>query len=55
MKKPKSETREAAIRVRVKLSVKAAAERLAQQDGQPLADWLECLIEAEAARHDGKK
>jgi hypothetical protein len=29
--------------------------RLAQQDGRSLANWLERLIEAEAARRDGKK
>jgi predicted HicB family RNase H-like nuclease len=55
MKKPKLETREAAMHVRVRPSVKATAERLAQQDGRSLANWLERLIEAEAARLDGKK
>ena len=55
MKKPKTETREAAMHVRVRPSVKAAAERLAQEDGRSLANWLERLIEAEAARRDGKK
>jgi hypothetical protein len=54
MKKPKQETREAAMHVRLRPSVKAAAERLAQEYGRSLANWLERLIEAEAARHDGK-
>ncbi len=54
MKKPKTETREAAMHVRVRPSVKAAAERLAQEDGRSLANWLERLIEAETARRDGK-
>ena len=43
------------MHVRVRSSVKAAAERLAKEDGRSLANWLERLIEAEAARHDGKK
>ena len=55
MKKPKLERRETAMNVRVRPSVKAAAERLAQEDGRSLANWLERMIEAEAARHDGKK
>jgi predicted HicB family RNase H-like nuclease len=55
MKKPKLEKREIAMNVRVKPSVKAAAERLAQEDGRSLANWLERLIEAEVARNDGKK
>jgi predicted HicB family RNase H-like nuclease len=45
----------AAMHVRVRPSVKAAAVRLAQEDGRSLAKWLERLIEAEAARLDGKK
>jgi predicted HicB family RNase H-like nuclease len=45
----------AAMHVRVRRSVKAAAVRLAQQDNRSLAKWLERLIEAEAARLDGKK
>jgi predicted HicB family RNase H-like nuclease len=45
----------AAMHVRVGPSVKATAVRLAQQDGRSLANWLERLIEAEAARLDGKK
>jgi predicted HicB family RNase H-like nuclease len=45
----------AAIRVRLIPSVKAAAVRMAQQDNRSLAEWLEWLIEAEAARLDGKK
>ena len=47
--------RKAAIRVRVKPSVKAMAEQLARKDARSLADWLERLIAAEAARRDGKK
>ena len=43
------------MHVRVRESVKATAERLANADGRSLANWLERLIEAEAARHDGKK
>jgi predicted HicB family RNase H-like nuclease len=54
MKMPQQETREAAMHVRVRPSVKAAAERLAQEDGRSLANWLERLIEAEVARRDGK-
>jgi predicted HicB family RNase H-like nuclease len=54
-KKPKSEKREIAMNVRVRPSVKATAERLAQEDGRSLANWLERMIEAEAARQDGKK
>ncbi|WP_375412214.1 hypothetical protein [uncultured Bradyrhizobium sp.] len=55
MKIPQQETREAAMHVRVRPSVKAAAERLAQEDGRSLANWLERLIEAEAARRDREK
>jgi predicted HicB family RNase H-like nuclease len=47
--------RKARMHVRVRPSVKAAAQRLAQEDGRSLANWLERLIEAEAARRDGKK
>jgi hypothetical protein len=39
----------------VRESVKATAERLAKADGRSLANWLERMIEAEGARHDGKK
>jgi predicted HicB family RNase H-like nuclease len=55
MKKPKAEKRETAMNVRVRESVKATAERLAKADGRSLANWLERMIEAEAARQDGKK
>jgi predicted HicB family RNase H-like nuclease len=55
MKKPKQEKRETPMNIRVRPSIKAAAERLAQEDGRSLANWLERLIETEAARHDGKK
>jgi hypothetical protein len=55
MKKPKSKARTSAIRVRMKPSVKAMAEQLSQKHARSLADWLERLIAAEAARRDGKK
>ena len=45
----------AALRVRVRPSIKAAALRMAQEDGRSLARWLEWLIEAEAARLDGRE
>jgi predicted HicB family RNase H-like nuclease len=55
MKKPNPKAPTAAIRARMKPSVKAMAEQLAQKDAGSLADWLERLIAAEAARRDGKK
>ena len=55
MKKPNPNAHTAAIRARMKPSVKAMAERLAQKDARSLADWLDRLIAAEAARRDGKK
>jgi predicted HicB family RNase H-like nuclease len=45
----------AAMRVRVRPSVKAAAVRMAQEDNRSMAEWLEWLIEVEAARLQGKK
>jgi predicted HicB family RNase H-like nuclease len=45
----------AALHVRVRPSVKAAAVRMAQEDKCSMAEWLEWLIEAQAARLDGKK
>jgi predicted HicB family RNase H-like nuclease len=54
MKKPKPKERKVAIRVRVKPSVKAMAERLAQRDARSMADWLERLIAAEKARRATK-
>jgi predicted HicB family RNase H-like nuclease len=45
----------AALRVRVTPSAKAAAVRMAQEDNRSMAEWLEWLIEAEAARLGGKK
>ena len=45
----------AALHVRVRPSVKAAAVRMAQEDNRSLAQWLEWLIEAEAARLEGRK
>jgi hypothetical protein len=55
MKKPKPKARKVAIRARMKPSVKAMAEQLAQKDAWSPADWLERLIAAEAARRNGKK
>lgn len=55
MKKPKPKARTAAIRVRVKPSVKTLAQQLAQKDARSLAAWLERLIGAEKARRAGKK
>jgi hypothetical protein len=55
MKKAKPEKRETPMNVRVRESVKATAERLVRVDGRSLANWLERLIEAEAARQDAKK
>ena len=45
----------AALHVRLKPSVKAMAVRMAQEDNLSMAEWLEWLIEAEAARLGGKK
>jgi hypothetical protein len=42
--------RKVAIRVRVKQSVKAMAERLAQKEARSMADWLERL---QPRRRDG--
>ena len=55
MKKPKPKARTVAIRARMKPSVKAMAEQLAQKDARSLADWLERLIAAEAARRGKSK
>ena len=44
----------APLRVRVRPSIKAAAMRMAQEDNLSMTEWLEWLIEAEAARQ-GKK
>jgi predicted HicB family RNase H-like nuclease len=55
MKKPKPKAPTVAIRARMKPSVKAMAEELAQKDARSLADWLERLIAAEAARRASKK
>jgi hypothetical protein len=49
-KKPKPKERKVAIRARVKPSVKAMAERLAQDNARSMADWLERLIAKERAR-----
>jgi predicted HicB family RNase H-like nuclease len=43
----------AAMHVRLKPSVKAMAVRMAQEDNRSMAEWLEWLIEAEAARLEG--
>jgi predicted HicB family RNase H-like nuclease len=45
----------AALRVRVRPSIKAMAVRMAQEDKCSMAEWLEWLIEAEKARLGGKK
>jgi predicted HicB family RNase H-like nuclease len=45
----------AAIHVRLRPSIKAMAVRMAQEDNRSMAEWLEWLIEAEAARLEGKK
>jgi predicted HicB family RNase H-like nuclease len=45
----------AALHVRVRPSIKAMAVRMAQEDKCSMAEWLEWLIEAEAARLDGTK
>jgi hypothetical protein len=50
MKKPKPKERRVAIRVRVKPSVKAMAERLAQKEGRSMTEWLERLIARERVR-----
>jgi hypothetical protein len=44
-----------AIRVRVKASVKAMAEQLAQKDERSMADWLERLTGAERARRAARR
>jgi predicted HicB family RNase H-like nuclease len=46
--------RRVSIRVRLKPSVKAMAERLAQKEGRSMADWLERLIARERARRAEK-
>jgi hypothetical protein len=45
----------AAMHVRVRPSIKAAAVRMAEEDKCSMAEWLEWLIEAEAARLGGRK
>jgi hypothetical protein len=55
MKKPKPKARTVAIRARMKPSVKAMAEQLAQKDARSMGDWLERLIAAEAARRKSRK
>ncbi len=45
----------AALHMRVRPSIKAIAVRMAQEDKCSMAEWLEWLIEAEAARLEGKK
>ena len=44
-----------AIRIRVKPSVTAMAERLAQKEGRSMGDWLERLIAKERARRNTRK
>lgn len=55
MKKPKPKERRVAIRLRVKPSVKAMAERLAQKEARSMGDWLEGLIARERARRAAKR
>jgi predicted HicB family RNase H-like nuclease len=50
MKKPKPELRTAALHVKVKPSVKSAADEMAADDRRSIADWVSLLIEAEAER-----
>ncbi|MEA2891351.1 MAG: hypothetical protein QOI05_2144 [Bradyrhizobium sp.] len=45
----------AALHVRIRPTIKAAAVRMAQEDKCSMAEWLEWLIEAEAARLRGRK
>ena len=45
----------AALHMRLRPSIKAMAVRMAQEDKCSMAEWLEWLIEAEAARLEGKK
>jgi predicted HicB family RNase H-like nuclease len=45
----------AALHMRVRPSIKAMAVRMAQEDKCSMAEWLEWLIEAEAARLGRKK
>src|SRR3954452_1773075 len=45
----------AAIHLRLRPSIKAMAVRMAQEDKCSMAEWLERLIEAEAARLEGEK
>jgi predicted HicB family RNase H-like nuclease len=51
------ESKSAVLNVRIKPSVKAMLERLAEADGRSLANYVERLIEtaAEAARKDGAR
>jgi hypothetical protein len=45
----------AALHMRVRPSIKAMAVRMAQEDKCSMAEWLEWLIESEAARLGGRK
>jgi predicted HicB family RNase H-like nuclease len=45
----------AAMHLRLRPSIKAMAVRMAQEDKCSMAEWLEWLIEAEAARLEGTK
>ena len=46
----KRELRNAALHIKVKPSVKAAAEAMAADDQRSIADWVSLLIESEAER-----
>jgi predicted HicB family RNase H-like nuclease len=53
--KPAKESKTAVLNVRIKPSVKAMIERLADADGRSLANYIERLIEAaEEAAQRGK-
>jgi predicted HicB family RNase H-like nuclease len=54
-KKPVKELRTAALHCKVRPSIKAEAERMATDDQRSLAQWLELMIEAEAARRASTK
>jgi predicted HicB family RNase H-like nuclease len=57
MKKPspEPELKSAPLHAKVRPSVKAMAETMAADDRRSLAQWLEIMIEEEAARRAGKK
>ena len=52
VKEPEQKT--SMLSVRVRPSIKALIERFAEADRRSLAQWLELLVEAEAARRSKK-